>query len=1856
MKPYRLARAALVPLFWGLAAHAASILEFTPQGEQLEIGQVCAVFSEAMVPTGRPDAPAPFNVQCDVPGGGRWADERTWVYDLDEPPAAGQGCVFQTRPGLRTHAGEQVGGPAEYRFSAAGPRVLWTMPGSGRVDENQAFILKLNGQAQTESLLAHVRCEIEGVYEQVGVDLLTGEARRELLNSLLPHQPHDATLPVLQCRRTFPSGVKMSLVWGQGVSTPSGQANPSDQRFDYEVRDVFSAQVRCEREHARAGCIPLLPVRVEFTAPVARGLLEKVALQDDKGNAYPPRWSESAADYEDRVIFPGPFPAGAALKVVLPEGIKDDRDRALANAARFPLSVQIGELPPLIKFAGEFGILERKEGGILPVTLRNLEPGMEKGKDKAAGTAARLRWVRLTDDASILAWQKRLRQIEIPAGKPLVDPRRLRLLTEKVADIVDRELPKLHGPQAFEVVGVPLKAPGYYVLEAESRRLGQSLLGEDAPMYVRAAALVTNLAVHFKWGPKGSLAWVTHLDAGRPVQGAIVAVRDCKGRLLAHGETDREGIYRIPEGLPDPRAAEPDCPLYVSAHHDDDMSFALSDWDEGIETWRFGLPSDWRQDDRLAHSVLDRSLFRPGDTVHMKHLLRDRTARGLAYPVRLPATLLIEHQGSGQRWFLPLAWKNGAAESDWKVPATARRGDYLLRLLDKAVAADAPPQQMEYLPGLDSGRFSVGDFRVPLMKASLDPATPTLVAASDAAFDLAVGWLSGGASGNLPVKLRAQLEPRHDLHIDAYPDYIFAQRRYTAHGPEENETIALAEQAFTLDKAGAARRQVSGIPPRGMPHSLRVELEYADPTGEIQTVSRTQPWWPAEVLLGLKRNGWAKAGQVLTLDFLAVDLQGRPARNVPVEASLTLRQTLSQRVRLTGGFYGYQHQERDTPLDAKCSGRTDAKGRLACPLKVDKSGEVLVDAVAKDARGRPARTHGSLWVAGKDDWWFAQDNHDRIDLIPEKREYQPGETARFQVRMPYRQATALVTLERDGVLDARVMRLSGNAPVIDLKVDEAWAPNVYVSALVVRGRTAEGKPTALVDLARPAFKLGIANIRVGHRAHALDVEVQTDRTTYQVREKARVRLRVSTPDGKAPPGGTDAAVAAVDEGLLELMDNASWDLLEAMMAERGHAMRTFTAQMQVTGKRHYGKKALPQGGGGGRLPTRELTDTLLYWNPSVALDANGEAEVEVPLNDSLTGFRIVAVAAGESRFGTGQARIASTQDLQILSGLMPVVRQDDRASAYFTVRNGSERSMKIEVQARIEGAAQPLPARALDLARGEAREIAWVFAVPRDARSLDWQIEAREVGGKARDALRARQRVEPALPVRVQSSVLYRLDKQLDLTLEPPAGARRGETRATLAASLTDGQGALRDHMRAYPFTCLEQKTSKAVATRDKQAWDALMEALPGYLDEHGLARFFPGLASGDVALTAYVLSIAHEAGWALPPDARARMLKALENHVAGRLEQPARPWLNAQARLALRLSALEALSRHDLATPALVSTVKPEPELWPTTALVDWISLLKRSPALPERDRLIKSAQDVLKARLYYTGRRLTFGQEAQDNLWWMMTSPDTNAVRGLLAVMDLPDWKADAPKLVMGTLARQSRGHWNSTTANAWGALAMERYTSLYEAEKPNGRSFAWLGQEGRYVDWANTPRGATAFFALPSGETALRLMHQGAGQPYVTLSTLAAVPLKSPVQRGYQVTREIRALERRTPGKWSRGDVLRVKLTVDSREDMGWVVVEDPVPAGASILGSGLKRDSAILTRDEARGGYAWPAWEERLFEGYRAYFEYLPRGQHSLEYTLRLNNDGAFQLPPTRVEAMYAPEAYGEAPNGVMEVVP
>lgn len=1879
-----------------------SVVRFSPQGTVKQVRQVTARFSKPMVALGDPrDTTAPFDVDCSARGSARWIDSRNWSYDFEQDLAAGVRCSFRLRAGLKSLAGNAFTNQRTFTFDSGGPAIVDQRPwaDSNNIDEEQAFVLILDAEPDEASIVTHTGFSVEGMPQRISATIMSGADRATLLKrfaNLTAKKP----VVILQATQRFPNNAAVELIWGKGIKSKSGIATDQDQTISYKTRKLFEAKILCERESAKAGCIPLTPITLSFSAEISAAQAKHIALVGPDGSrqfaAFDPGETSSLS-------FNGPFKEASQYKIEIPPGLVDGSGRELANASRFPMTVETGEFPPLAKFSARFGIIE-SVAPVLPVTVRNLEAeiaGNQLSLAESAGTSsgssvgdllarieATLWRVPQPKAGDVLSWLNRVaeaKRAESVFGSG--DASGARHFT----------MPKPNGPNAFEVMGIPLKRPGLYIVELKSTRLGTVLLGAPKPMYVPTAALVTDLAVHFKQGQANSLVWVTALETGQPVGGADVAVADCHGTELWTGRTDGRGLALVPtsaafSNLPqcDSTQTDQESDYYshqvealsglnrgvlVTANLGEDFSFVHSSWQQGIESWRFHLPTDYQPSPYMAETVFDRTLLRAGEAVHMKHFIRAKTLQGLSLVPKenLPDTLTITFSGGDQHYDFNLNWSDsGSAENDWTIPQDAKLGTYIVTMSKKPPAstptpsADGSYSADQSVQALTTGNFRVEEFRVPLMKAAIRIPSQPLVAVTDIPIDLSAEYLSGGAAKGLPVTLRSQILTNASPQFADFDDYTFANGEVKpgivhsegySEGMETEQNPGVHQRKdLSLDDAGGARTDISDIPREPTPVQVHAELEYRDPNGESQTVSNNVMVWPATRLVGIQVEDWASSPGMVHAHLAVVDDSGKPVAHVPVHVEIFSRLQYSYRKRLVGGFYAYENTQETNLAGELCSGATDDLGRLSCDAKPPVTGDAILQATVTDDSGNSSSANAEIFIPGNEREWFAGSDDDRMDFLPEKPAYEPGDVARFQVRMPFAEATALVTVEREGVLAASVVHLSGRNPVIRLPVRD-WAPNVFVSALVVRGRIADVQPTAMLDLGKPAFKLGIAGIRVGWRDHRLNVKVMPDKSVYHVRDKALVKISVRTFDGKPPPEGS-IAVAAVDEGLLELRANDSWKLLDAMMDQRAYQVETSAAEMEVVGKRHFGIKAIPPGGGGGHQITRQLFDTLLLWKASVALDADGDATVEVPLNDSLTSFRIVAIAdSGADQFGTGFASIRSTQDLMLLSGVSPIIRNRDSFAAEFTVRNASDRALDATVNAKIEGLVQVPAPQNLALAPGQGTTISWNVDVPAVVRELKYHVDATVAHGPS-DHLLITQRVIPAVPLRALQATLLHYENPIVQPVSLPAGAITGEggVQVSLSPSLAAGLDGVRDWMREYPYGCLEQRVSIAVALADPKLWSAIIADLPSYTDSDGLLKYFPAMANGSDVLTAYFISIAHEAGLTIPADSEETLEKGLSDFVEGKIVRD-EPILAADLPLR-KLAAIDALARAGHADPETISSISIEPNLWPDSAVLDWWSILLRVPNIPARDQRLKDAEQIMRARLNEQGTAMHLASDPRNDMWWLMVSPDYNMVRLALLLLDNNLWHDDLPLVMRGALALQTNGAWTETTTNAWGTLAVRKFVSAFESTPVAGITSASIQTATQELNWASDPKGGTLAFYWPAAGSNLKIDHSGSGNPWVQIRALAALPITQPFSSGYRITRTLLPVESANPHGWKRGDLVRVHLKIEAQTDMTWVVVNDPIPAGASHLGTGLGRDSSIATSGEKidPDSFVWPIYSERAFDAFRAYYDYVPKGTLEIEYTIRLNQSGTFQLPATYVGALYQPEMLGELPNSPFEVAP
>ncbi len=1860
-------------------------------------------FSEAMVPLGDPRATPPAKVTCPVTATGRWIDAQTFSFDFERDLPGGISCTIALRDRLATVRGVQVGGTRNFTIDTGGPSARAVIAGSdGGIEEGQVFLIATNVAADLRSVAAHGYCAVDGVGERIAFDVQPASVRAQIVAGLgedswrlrnfldnaglpakLPATGADrvkalSTILAVKCRRPLPPGRDMALVWDSHIADAHGKQAGRDQRFDFTVRKAFTARFECPRVNPQAGCNPVQDAYVRFTAPVPRdtALAVRIALSD--GSQRAPTLSDedkNASEILD-LTFKGPFPEAISASVALPVGVRDMSGRALENAERFPLKIAFDRMPPLVKFAAPFGIVEAREGGVLPVTVRAVEPQLARRVNAIGG--ARLQVT--GSDGDIADWLRKLGKAgesnyrEERAGKGKIrtvnDTGATALLAGRGSNM-KLDLPG--GGKAFEVVGIPLGKPGFYVVELASPALGRALLGRNAPRYVATGALVTNMAVHFKWGREGSLAWVTALDTGKPVAGAQVRVTDsCTGKGFAHGVTDTGGRLFMPRGLPEPESyggCEGDAhPLMISARAGDDMSFTLTEWGQGIRPFDFDLPYGWSARDDIIHTIFDRSLLRAGETVNMKHIMRRPVATGFTLAGEMKGTLRLSHRGSDTQFEMPLTiGRDGIGESQWTAPKGAPMGDYDLQIVvgDKTIYTNQSVKLDEY--------------RLPTMRATVSGPKEELVRPSSVPLSLFVGYLSGGGAANLPVSLRTAFS-RDASGPSGWDGWTFGGQavkegttRLDDNGQAQEKPLPFSQTLpVTLNASGTALSTVEIGQPIDGETSMTVEMDYQDANGETLTANKRIVLHAAGVQLGVKTDGWMMRGDDLRLKFVTLDLNGKPVAGQKVSVALYSREIITARRRLIGGFYAYDNQEKVTRIDADCSGKSDAKGLAECAIDAGTSGEIVVVAETKDKDGNVARAVRSVWLAGENDWWFGGDNGDRMDLVPEQKAYKAGEMAKFQVRMPFRSATALVTVEREGVLSSFVTEISGKDPVVTVPMPTAYAPNVYVSVMAVRGRIGGWKlwfadlarrwhlpffsregasPTALVDLAKPSYRIGIAKVQVGWEGHRLGVTVKADKPKYAVRDVATVDVAVTLPDGR-PAADAEIAFAAVDEALLQLSPNDSWKILDAMMGERTLDVLTSTAQTQVVGKRHYGKKAVEAGGGGGgdmSGVTRDDFRPVLLWKGRVKLDAQGHARVAVPLSDNLSSFRLVAVATqGAQLFGTGETSIRTAQDLTIYSGLPPLVRSGDWYGSTFTLRNGSTKAMTVTATMKLNpGIAQGRPLT-VTIPAGGATSVTWNMTAPANQRQLEWTVEARSTDGK-RDRVIARQDIAPAVPVEIWAASLMQVGTGSGVPVAAPAGALPGgyvdvKLSDTLAPPLT----GVRAYMVDYPFNCFEQQLSRAVATGDAGAWGALAGSIPTYQDGNGLLRYFPSdRLNGSPELTAYALGTASAAGLAIPEAARAKMVAALTAVVEGRLAREAEG--PADARL-LKVAALAALARGGASTSALVSSIDMVPADMPTGTLADWMTIIDRTPGLGNAAALRATAEQMLRQRLVYEGTRLDLTDRANAP-WWMMVSSDEMAIKALDVVLGRRGWEAEAPRMMVGVVQRQRRGHWDTTPANAWGAIAVRRFATLYPARAVSGTTSVALNGATRTQGWPMA--GDAAPLRLPLATGTLTLAQTGGVGPWATVSVAAAVPLRTPLFAGYRMSKAISFVSQKVKGRATRGDVVKVRITVDASAARNWVVVSDPVPPGATIVGD-LGGQSSLLAGEAKEEEGVSPSYIERGRDAWRGYYGWVPAGRFTVEYVMRLNGTGRFGLPPSRVEAMYAPEIRAQLPNGPVTV--
>ena len=949
---------------------------------------------------------------------------------------------------------------------------------------------------------------------------------------------------------------------------------------------------------------------------------------------------------------------------------------------------------------------------------------------------------------------------------------------------------------------------------------------------------VTNLGLTVKDSPQNTLVFVTRLDDAGPVEGAKVSIVTVENKVAWTGTTNADGVAIAP-ALPlrgEQRWYESRFEFLVMAEKDGDIAYLGSDWTEGIEPWEFGSRFDTAEQRSLLRGTVfaDRGVYRLGEEVHFKAILRNDTPSGIKVP-DAGTTVHVSVRDSQDREIDRRAVKLsewGSVEWTETLPAEGALGNYsvtmrlrpfdekpakpsteLVRELDverEVEGEDAGPQPRDTV----SGGFLVAAYRRPDFRvdATLTSATP--FAGTTLAGHVTARYLFGAPMKAAPVRWTFYRTPAYGAPSSVtrnFPEEGFA---FGVSPSYWGRTEIKADEDATGDE-GDFDVELETTAGDGVRYDYQIEGEVTDVSRQRIANRASISVHPAAVYVGVKLPYFVDQPSGVSARLVALSPDGVPVAGTSISVTVKHVQWISTRRAEGSGFYTWDTQEKVTDVGTWTA--TSGREPVSLPIPLTEGGYFKLRAEAKDAEGRLAATETSFYALGPGYTAWTRYDHNRIDLVPERKVYKPGDTARIMIKAPWEKATALVTTEREGVRTHRRFALASSQQAITVPITEADIPNVFVSVLLVKGRSQDATPDDGSDPGKPSFRLGYVELEVEDGSKRLTVTTKADKEEFRPANKANVSVLVKDQAGK--PAVSEVTLWAVDYGVLSLTAFQTPDVLKSVYVQKALQVLTTDSRQRIVSRRVLTPKGGDEGGGGGEAPgagtMRKDFRVLAFWVGSVVTDANGQASVDVTLPESLTTYRIMAVAADKaSRFGSGDSEIRINKPITMKPTFPRFLARGDKAAfgAVVTSQLKAKGTATVTMKSLDPGILEltgPLKKNA-DIAAGGAVEVKF-DAVAKAIGKARIQMTAR-VGSES-DAF------EDVIPVEIlvspetvaaygDTATEARESLVIPSAVVPGFGGLSFELASTAMVGL--GEGAR--YVVEYPYGCAEQRSSRALA------------------------------------------------------------------------------------------------------------------------------------------------------------------------------------------------------------------------------------------------------------------------------------------------------------------------------------------------------------------------------------------------------------------------------------------------------------
>ncbi|MEZ4868402.1 MAG: Ig-like domain-containing protein [Caldilineaceae bacterium] len=1423
-----------------------------------------------------------------------------------------------------------------------------------------------------------------------------------------------------------------------------------------------------------------------------------------------------------------------------------------------------------------------------------------------------------------------------------------------------------------------LLAPGFYMLSVTypGRQVDENADPSVNP--TQALIVLSNNNLVLKKSVQGdSLAWVTDLQRGEPVADLPVHFY-YSGAAQGEATTNAAGIATTALNL-DPNNSWTPVLAISGDVGDPNFAAASSEWSSGIGPWDFNISGGYGVEQYQTYFYTDRPIYRPGQTIYWKGIVRLLVDEQYQLPsTSLPISITVrDDQGNTILSELHTPNANGTLDGKIVLAPEAVTGFYYLE-----ARIDLAPDRTIY----GGVGIQVAAYRKPEFEISVTSDKSEYINGDTISYTVQASYFSGGPLSNAPITWRLLAEPYTFNWAPAPAGRYYS---FTPFDPK-NVNYDPYQGAFYggLIQEGVGQTNADGSFTLQLPADLQESLQsqrwtfdvtVQSPTNQFVSGRTSTPVHKGEFYIGLSPQRYvSNVGEESQVDVVTITPQGEPYPGVELTAIVYEFNWSSVYEQSADGTFAWQSSVERTPVYTTTV-TSDRQGEATLSWTPTKGGQYQIVASGADDAGNQISSATYVWVSSNAFVSWPRQNNDRIELVADKQLYAPGDTAKILVPSPFTgPVQALVTLERGGVVEAKVITLTGNSETIDVPITVAHIPNVFVSVIIAKG-VDETNPT-------PAMRVGLVQLSVDTAAKALTIDVQPSATTVKPTSTVSYTLTIRDDNGQPVPNA-EVSVALVDKAVLSLASDNQRPLLDVFYYQRPLGVTTGASLVinrdRLSQQLSEGAKGGGGGGGPGLLEVRENFPDIAFWRADLISDATGTITFSVTLPDNLTTWRLTAVAiTDDTRVGEAVNDVIATKELQVRPLLPRFFTAGDRAQIGAVLLNTSETPLTDgELTIDVAGAAitAGAPTSAFTLEGGAQQRYDWSVEVTPTSSVVTFTIAAQAAMS---DAVRiAVPVVRYATPEVVATAGNVPPTGQVEAIRVPANATDDGDLLVTLEPSLAAGMVEGLNYLEHYPYECNEQTVSRFLpnlltvrALRKLEIENRELETMLNYQLGIGVQRlvsrqngdggwgYWPGEES-NAFITSYVLwglINAEQMDYTVPEHTVSSAADYLDRQFQAPKDVTDNWRLNEMAFMNF------VLSEADRGDPGRASTLYEARERLALYGKA-LLAMTLANVAGPDDARVGTLLDDLYgAAQLSATGASW---HEPGPTDWWTLNTDTRTTSIVLAAFARLEPKEPLLPQVVRWLMSARQAGVWSSTQENAWAIIALTDWmaaTGDLEANYNwqvtlNGEELG-AGSVGPNNLTEPVELHAAVSALLRDEANALRLDRDSdAGQLYYTARLryyLDALAVNAR-DRGIVVDRRF-TLDDQPVQRAQVGDVISVTVTIVAPQDLYQALVEVPIPAGTEPVDPRLATTSVQYDQYgqiipvQHEWWYWSPTYIDIRDDKVALAATYLPAGTYEYTFQVQATVPGEYRVLPAHAEMIYFPEVWGRSAGALFTV--